>query len=203
MPPSATIHAAVRRSPHPGISREVADVLHHELPTLAVSCEAKPHVVADGVAAQCRLQLWDSSHQLVADRQHAIPLVHPSFASRCALDAVELDRRTPLYDLMASAAFEEGQLQPFPGPGRPGERDLARGFASRMKVSSRLRPCAANLRGGACWLKSPSAPDTGLLSADVNIAGVSGTQRGALAAQCETGLLTMTSKPELSSAIDP
>lgn len=50
--------------------------------------------------------------------------------------------------------------------------------------------CAANLRWSGVLAQIPSAPDTGLaLSAQtVNVAGVSGTQRGALAARCETGL---------------
>jgi hypothetical protein len=56
----------------------------------------------------------------------------------------------------------------------------------------------------ACACTNPfSAPyGPGSLGADVNIACVSGTHRRALAAQWETGLLTMTSRRELSSAID-
>jgi hypothetical protein len=53
-----------------------------------------------------------------------------------------------------------------------------------------IRTCAADLRRSGVLAQIPFSAryGPGSLGADVNIAGVSGTQRGALAAQCETGL---------------
>jgi len=67
---------------------------------------------------------------------------------------------------------------------------------SGVVLHTSMKPAAA----GSNPLERPIRP--GSLVADINIACVSGTHRRALAAQCETGLLTMTSRPEHSRDID-
>jgi hypothetical protein len=55
----------------------------------------------------------------------------PQFGS--AAGAMPLNWRAPLDDLMAAATLEQGDLQPLTGAGGAGERDFARGLASRTQ----------------------------------------------------------------------
>lgn len=50
-----------------------------------------------------------------------------------ALNAVSLDGRGSLHDLMAACTLDERDFQPFPRPAQAGERDLGRRLASRTQ----------------------------------------------------------------------
>jgi hypothetical protein len=80
--------------------------------------------------------------------------------------------------------------------------DLHHSLGHYLQFDPALRGQPATV---ACVCTNPFSAryGPGSLGADVHIACVSGTHRRALASQCETGLLAMTSRPELSSAIDP
>lgn len=77
---------------------------------------------------------------------------------------------------------------PDPAGGNPAA-EVAFVPGNRRNAGS-IRTCAADLRRSGVLAQIPFSAryGPGSLGADVNIAGVSGTQRGALAAPCETGL---------------